>query len=60
MPRETMILTLGQPQGVEALPQLPGFQEGARAARMAPVRRGIVVTRVDPRARPAARPLVWL
>ncbi len=31
MPHESLILTMGQPQGVELLPDLPGFQKGGQA-----------------------------
>ncbi len=50
MPQETMIVTMGRPQGLEAVPQLPGFQEGAKAARVNPGSgEQIVLTRLDPR-----------
>ncbi len=50
MPQEMMILTMGHPQGIEALPQLPGFQEGAKGPRVNAVAGDLlVVSRIDPR-----------
>jgi hypothetical protein len=51
MPDEMMILTLGRPQGVEAIPELPGFQKGGQAS-MASRRAGeeIVLARIDAQA----------
>jgi hypothetical protein len=52
MPQETMILTMGHPQGVEAIMQLPGFQEGAKAqapGAAPPASDPLVVSRIDPR-----------
>src|SRR5262249_52546856 len=51
MPDETLILTLGRPQGVEAIPDLPGFQKGGQAS-MGSRRAGeeIVLARLDARA----------
>jgi hypothetical protein len=52
MPQETMILTMGQPQGVEALKELAGFQEGGKGPRQpgnAAAADFIVVSRLDPR-----------
>src|SRR5262249_24324953 len=48
MPDETLILTMGRPQGVEMIPDLPGFQPGGQAPG-APRRAaaGIVVARID-------------
>jgi hypothetical protein len=48
MPDETMILTLGRPQGVEAIPELPDFQSGGRNPRQR--RRSaeqVVIARID-------------
>ncbi len=41
-PQESLILTMGQPQGVEMLPDLPGFQRGGQSA---PTRRARPATR---------------
>ena len=49
MPDETLILTLGRPQGVETIADLPGFKVAARGpSRSAGVE--IVTARIDPQA----------
>ena len=56
MPNETLLLTMGRPQGVETIKDLPGFQTAARA----PGRNGaaeLLTARLDPL--PAALPGRW-
>ena len=51
MPDETLILTMGQPQGVEAIPDLPGFHRGGQPSPSG--RRAgdeIVTARIDAQA----------
>ena len=50
MPQEMLILTMGQPKGVEMLPELPGFQRGGQSAPNAGGRKvggEIVLARLD-------------
>jgi len=49
MPDETLILTLGRPQGVETITELPGFKSAARA-RSRSTGIEIVTARIDPQA----------
>ena len=48
LPDEMVILTLGQPMGVDQLPNLPGFAAGSQGS-MRPGAAELVVTRIDPR-----------
>ena len=50
MPQEMLILTMGQPQGVEMLAELPGFQPGGQVGASNSVRKvgdEIVIARID-------------
>jgi hypothetical protein len=51
MPDEALILTMGRPQGVELIPELPGFQKGGQPT-MSPRRAGdeFVTARIDAQA----------
>jgi hypothetical protein len=49
MPDESLILTMGRPQGVETIADLPGFQVSARgAARAGSTGVEVVTARIDP------------
>ncbi len=51
MPQESLILTMGQPKGVESLPELPGFQQGGQTGPNAPRRKiggELYLARIDP------------
>ena len=47
MPNESLILTLGRPQGVEAMVELPGFKVAARGPYTAAAVEEIVTARID-------------
>ena len=51
MPQESLILTMGRPQGVESLPELPGFQQGGQIGPNVARRKTggeIYLARIDP------------
>jgi hypothetical protein len=50
MPGETLILTMGRPQGVESIKDLPGFQSSGARANYRSVAPEVLTARIDPKA----------
>jgi hypothetical protein len=51
LPDEMVIMTLGQPMGIDQVPNLPGFEQGGQG-QSRPGAAELVVTRIDPQANP--------
>lgn len=50
MPHETLILSMGQPRGLESVTDLPGFRSGNQPATgLTGLEESLVITRMDPR-----------